>query len=416
MAENQEKSPTVENNNENDNEVSLTIPSHMKDRNVFLKIDNTNIEKKNMESSKFRSFCINVCHYDSASCHLAVGNKIIPFHKFVNMLQTHGGLSKNIPITIISNNIPIVEFKIDFYPHNCVAPAVYPFMWHGVECSLTGTKTMAHIYIRVHNMETDKAEAIVNDIFVTLYNSHIIPIPEGVLNIYTPFMNPAGYYNWQPHSTKTFRDISTIYIDPAVKNKMVAGLDKFLVSAPFYDKFSVTWKRVHLFYGSPGSGKSSTVLALASRHKKHIAKFTITPHMNSQHIEQLFNAVPQNTWILLEDVDALFTQRTGNGSIDFSTLLNCMDGLTTKRGQVLFMTTNHLEKLDEAFIRPGRIDLLLEFTLPGINELRETLRVLAPEFGKEHEQFLAERGTGMSIAALQKHLFECYMEERTTIL
>lgn len=42
----------------------------------------------------------------------------------------------------------------------------------------------------------------------------------------------------------------------------------------------------------------------------------------------------------------------------FSGLLNAVDGVASSTSQrILFMTTNHISKLDPALIRPGRVDL-----------------------------------------------------------
>ena len=179
--------------------------------------------------------------------------------------------------------------------------------------------------------------------------------------------------------------------------------------------YGITWKRVHLFHGPPGCGKTSMGLALASIFGYNIAKLTITPDLNSQDLEKLFQNLPNKTFLLLEDVDALFTERKANTSVDFSTILNCMDGITTRPGLICIMITNFLEKLDEAFIRPGRVDCLVEFKPATVNDLRKALKVLAKDYEHEHEAFLIKNGH-MSIPQLQKYLFECIMDERKTIL
>ena len=46
-----------------------------------------------------------------------------------------------------------------------------------------------------------------------------------------------------------------------------------------------------------------------------------------------------------------------------SCLLNILDGLSCKSGIIIFITTNHIEKLDPALIRPGRIDCVIELGL-----------------------------------------------------
>jgi mitochondrial chaperone BCS1 len=43
-------------------------------------------------------------------------------------------------------------------------------------------------------------------------------------------------------------------------------------------------------------------------------------------------------------------------SLTFSGLLNALDGVASSEERILFMTTNHLDRLDDALIRPGRVD------------------------------------------------------------
>lgn len=56
-----------------------------------------------------------------------------------------------------------------------------------------------------------------------------------------------------------------------------------------------------------------------------------------------------------------------------SHLLNVLDGLIEHRGRILIITTNQPEKLDSALIRPGRVDMKLEF---GYADLDDTVRLL----------------------------------------
>lgn len=65
-----------------------------------------------------------------------------------------------------------------------------------------------------------------------------------------------------------------------------------------------------------------------------------------------------------QDVDAAFLKRDrvagaagGAGGLSFSGLLNAIDGVAAQEGRMLFMTTNHLERLSEALVRPGRVDV-----------------------------------------------------------
>jgi chaperone BCS1 len=63
---------------------------------------------------------------------------------------------------------------------------------------------------------------------------------------------------------------------------------------------------------------------------------------------------PENSIILLEDVDAAFVSRetsaatesayAGLSRLTFSGLLNAIDGVTSAEGRILFMTTNYVER------------------------------------------------------------------------
>src|SRR5947207_15816245 len=54
-----------------------------------------------------------------------------------------------------------------------------------------------------------------------------------------------------------------------------------------------------------------------------------------------------------------------------SGLLNAIDGVASHEGRVLVMTTNHPEKLDAALIRPGRVDMTIEFGLATRHQMEE---------------------------------------------
>jgi chaperone BCS1 len=47
----------------------------------------------------------------------------------------------------------------------------------------------------------------------------------------------------------------------------------------------------------------------------------------------------------------------GLSRLTFSGLLNALDGVASSEGRILFMTTNYLDRLDPALVRPGRVDV-----------------------------------------------------------
>lgn len=54
-------------------------------------------------------------------------------------------------------------------------------------------------------------------------------------------------------------------------------------------------------------------------------------------------------------------QMSDVNTLSLSGLLNALDGVAASEGRILFATTNHLERLDPALSRPGRMDVWVEF-------------------------------------------------------
>lgn len=57
--------------------------------------------------------------------------------------------------------------------------------------------------------------------------------------------------------------------------------------------------------------------------------------------------------------------------LDLSSVLNILDGTLETPGRIIILTSNYPEKLDQALIRPGRIDLILEFKKANHQIIRE---------------------------------------------
>jgi chaperone BCS1 len=87
--------------------------------------------------------------------------------------------------------------------------------------------------------------------------------------------------------------------------------------------------------------------------------------LTDDRLNHLLTIVPNRTLVLLEDVDAAFSNRRTQSDADgyrganvtFSGLLNALDGVASAEERIIFLTTNHVERLDEALVRPGRVDM-----------------------------------------------------------
>ena len=109
-------------------------------------------------------------------------------------------------------------------------------------------------------------------------------------------------------------------------------------------------------------------MALAGALDYNICVINLSENvMTDDRLQYLFNVVPERSFILLEDIDAAFASRiqpapgqshgAASQRVTFSGLLNAIDGIASSEERIIFMTTNHIERLDSALLRPGRIDV-----------------------------------------------------------
>ena len=299
------------------------------------------------------------------------------------VLREKGGLSDKVPTYWSMPLMKMLQFETN--PSCYTGPKQFPFVWDGAECSFAAPFT-----IRVHNLSLEEARPILQSI-KNEYLKHWVPPaqkPATLTKIYvSTLVNKVNEeYQWKEYCSRPARSLDTVHLDNSVKKRLVQSVQEFQKSEALYDKHGITWKKIFLLYGPPGTGKTSTILALAGYFQKDIARISITPTMTSFSVENLLSKLGNGMFVILEDVDSLFVEREAKTLLDFSTLLNILDGVLTKRGLVLFMTTNHLMKLDCALKRPGRIDELVEFLPPTREIWLKALGDLAEKWPHEHEQ------------------------------
>ena len=152
-----------------------------------------------------------------------------------------------------------------------------------------------------------------------------------------------------------------------------------------------------------GAGKSSFVHTLASKLGLDVCVVSIANGMVSdQGLQLLLNAAPPSSILLLEDVDVLFPDRATEGDrgqhshhpassimrgadgkhtpmLTMSGLLNALDGISGQQGRMVFMTTNFVERLDEALVRSGRIDVKYLFDVPDESQAKRIFLKFFPE-------------------------------------
>ncbi len=136
-----------------------------------------------------------------------------------------------------------------------------------------------------------------------------------------------------------------------------------------YKEYNIPIKRGILLAGKPGSGKTLTCRWL--RHLSIVEGFvtrivTMQDYTQAEahgRVHNLFSLPRNRSGIIFFDDMDTFVKRRDN--VQIMTFLTEFDGIIPKEGIVNIFTTNELQELEEAFVRPGRIDLFLTFRSPS---------------------------------------------------
>jgi mitochondrial chaperone BCS1 len=177
----------------------------------------------------------------------------------------------------------------------------------------------------------------------------------------------ARGFDWVPlGEPRKKRPIDSVVLDEGVKESIVADVKDFLERQKWYVDRGIPYRRGYLLFGPPGSGKSSFIQSLAGHLDYSVAMVNLSEMgMTDDKLAFLLTKLPPRSILLLEDADAAFVnrkQREADGysgaSVTFSGLLNALDGVAAGEERIAFLTTNHIDRLDPALIRPGRVDMM----------------------------------------------------------
>jgi len=242
---------------------------------------------------------------------------------------------------------------------------------------------------------------------------------EGKLTI-----NTAWGIEWRPFGKpRRKRPIESVILDKGISERIQGDLRTFMERRQWYTARGIPYRRGYLLCGPPGSGKTSFIQALAAELNYDICLLNLSERgLTDDKLIHLLSNVPDRCFILMEDIDAAFNKRVQTSedgymsSVTFSGFLNALDGVASGEERICFLTTNHLERLDPALIRPGRVDLqqfigdampnqarrlYLQFYGDG-SIAKDRLEVLANDLELICKTQTAN-GRSVSMAALQGH-------------
>lgn len=155
------------------------------------------------------------------------------------------------------------------------------------------------------------------------------------------------------------RNCNSIFLKENQKEDIISRIEKFDSEDTMndYRKYGIPYKLNILLYGEPGTGKTSLIHSIASLTNRNLCVFNVGILLPENNISDVFNGlndIDERCILIIEDIDCICNEAHTK---EMSCLINCLDGFNHKEGLITFITTNHPEKLTNAFRRAGRIDL-----------------------------------------------------------
>ncbi|KAK2999937.1 hypothetical protein RJ639_024022 [Escallonia herrerae] len=212
----------------------------------------------------------------------------------------------------------------------------------------------------------------------------------------------------------------TLAMEPEKKKEIIDDLVTFSNAEEFYAQIGRAWKRGYLLYGPPGTGKSTMIAAMANLLGYDLYDLELTAVKDNTELRKLLIETSSKSIIVIEDIDCsvdLTGQRKNkmekeekeekdpvrklakeeteskNSKVTLSGLLNFIDGLWSACGgeRIIVFTTNHVDKLDPALIRRGRMDKHIKLSYCSF----EAFKVLAKNYLKLESHHLFAKISGL---------------------
>jgi hypothetical protein len=226
------------------------------------------------------------------------------------------------------------------------------------------------------------------------------------------FENQAGYWTksvskpQRPFDSVIFpassmkSDMNGVAVESSsesVAHDILRDINEFIDSKEWYKSKGIPYRRCFLIQSPPGSGKSSYIQALAGALNRDIYYMSLNEKgLTDSTFARSLRQTSDKSIVLIEDIDVAFpVKRTDKvaksaagqiankmSTLTMSGFLNAMDGMLAPEGKILFLTTNHIENLDPALIRPGRVDRVITMSYAT----KEQIAKMCDRFlGEEHK-------------------------------
>lgn len=214
-----------------------------------------------------------------------------------------------------------------------------------------------------------------------------------IANLVRQFLREASVYRGKafkarfpdPHSGPSLEDFCPKFIDlrnvnsgelifsEEVEEKIDVNVFEPIVSTQSCRDENIPLKRGILLEGPYGTGKTLTAYVTAQKAVANGWTFIYLDSVNDLEQAIRFAQQYQPAVIFAEDLDQVLNGE--NRDEEVNGILNTIDGVETKSSEIMVvLTTNNVEKITQAMVRPGRLDAVITVTPPDAKAVERLIR------------------------------------------
>jgi mitochondrial chaperone BCS1 len=220
------------------------------------------------------------------------------------------------------------------------------------------------------------------------------------VNVYTSAswgVNPAGYIKERPEKS--------VILAPGTRRSLMGSIDFFINNRAWYDEKYMAYKLTLILEGPSGTGKTSIIRMIATKLKRDVYQLNINRH--GAQLSKLLAAVPKGSIVTIEDFDdspathsraesgQAAVQVADSKAFSIGDILNGLDGIVSLDDVIIVLTTNRIGIIDDAIVRPGRVDKVIHVGPLNNEEIHDYIELMYGELARNKFgtiEFLPRKG------------------------
>lgn len=253
------------------------------------------------------------------------------------------------------------------------------------------------LVVRLHSNKKHLVEKLLSEA-----QAHALSNRDGTVQIHTHTGD-----TWVRAKQTAKRSADSIILPAGVVENSVWFAREFYMSEYRFAELGMPWRAGMLFHGSPGSGKTSLALVIASECSVPIYVLNVNDlSMSDANVLSLIASVPSKSLLVLDDLRPDNDGKLGGDKLTVGGLLASLDSFLSSEGRIVIATTNaKLCEFDTALVRPGRLgDITVMFDKPSKNQLSRSWSQHYPLLQEYAETFALKYKDALSMAEVQSLL------------